>query len=55
MARCHHHRDSRAYTVYACTIFPYVHLGIVAVADRHLCGRRQRRGAGRGRGLCLAR
>lgn len=35
--------------------FSYVHLGIVTAADRPLCDRRQRRGAGKGRGLCWAR
>lgn len=38
-----------------CTTFSYLHLGIVAVADRHPCGRRQQQGVGRGRGLCLVR
>lgn len=40
---------------FVCTIFAYVHLGIVAAAGRRLCGRRQQRGAGRGRGLCWVR
>lgn len=38
-----------------CFTFSYLHPGIVAVADRRPCGRRQRQGVGRGRGLCLVR